>query len=404
MSTKESKTIKKFKEVVLKEKIKVVISNKAFSQISFLTQRISKVEWSAILLYTVEGHITEPEKMVCTVDSLYLMDKGSLAFTNHNYEAEDILEMFEDFPEYMNMKIGHIHSHNSMGSFFSGTDMAELHDNAPNHAYYLSLIVNNEGIHVAKLCFVGKQEIKSKFSMKNEVGKWIWTKFIEEENEDVLFIHDCDITLSMIDGKKFYERFNKVINKPVAPIQKLETPTSTYNYTGYRETTSDYMSDYLRSIKGEYTDKDYKLPKLPVKRDADNIPNRTLYAKAIIQCSLEGLYSKSLFMVTDTVEKQCIKDDDDSITAGYLEFFSVTSPTFLFEAFNEIYTGANAKEDLDVFIHETESAVALITGRIGDCIREAVEDVLMEVFLMQEEEEEAQAEALKLNEQIKNLV
>lgn len=40
-------------------------------------------------------------------------------------------------------RIGHIHSHNTMGVFFSGTDWGELEDNAPNHNYYLSLIVNN---------------------------------------------------------------------------------------------------------------------------------------------------------------------------------------------------------------------------------------------------------------------
>ena len=49
----------------------------------------------------------------------------------------------EDFDVRSQWKVGHIHSHNVMRVFFSGTDMDELHDNAPSHNFYVSLIVNN---------------------------------------------------------------------------------------------------------------------------------------------------------------------------------------------------------------------------------------------------------------------
>lgn len=111
MSTSEivNAGVKRLPEVTLPDKIKVILSSKAYAQISYLVQSISEVEWSAILLYTPEGHITNPSKMVCRVDSLYLMDKGSAAYTEHTYDNEDIIDMLEEYPEYMDMKWGHVH-------------------------------------------------------------------------------------------------------------------------------------------------------------------------------------------------------------------------------------------------------------------------------------------------------
>lgn len=95
--------------VKLEDKIKVNISLKAYSKISFLLQKISSVEWSALLFYTAKGHITDPGNMVCKVEDIYLMDKGTGAHTSHNYADEDIVKAFENYPEYMDMKLGHLH-------------------------------------------------------------------------------------------------------------------------------------------------------------------------------------------------------------------------------------------------------------------------------------------------------
>jgi hypothetical protein len=109
MSTASTNVKLKYDEITYSEKVSLIITSKAYTKICFLTQKIHDVEWSALLFYTVEGHIDKPEKMVCKVEDIYLMDKGSSAFTSHNYENEDVIKAFDDNPEFMDMKLGHIH-------------------------------------------------------------------------------------------------------------------------------------------------------------------------------------------------------------------------------------------------------------------------------------------------------
>ena len=56
--------------------------------------------------------------------------------------------------------------------FFSGTDWSELEDNASNHNYYLSLIVNNFMDFCAKVCFIAEAKNETfNFEAKDEQGK-----------------------------------------------------------------------------------------------------------------------------------------------------------------------------------------------------------------------------------------
>lgn len=86
-------------------------------------------------------------------------------------------------------------SHNKMSTFFSTTDMSELEDNAPNHNYYLSLIVNNAFEPTAKIAFIGKQSTQSisKRSFINNKGETYEYEIKDEVEEEVLFIYNCII-------------------------------------------------------------------------------------------------------------------------------------------------------------------------------------------------------------------
>lgn len=58
-----------------------------------------------------------------------------------------------------------------MTTFFSGTDMSELHDNAGSHNYYLSLIVNFSGLYSARVAFVAKRNIIMEYTNVNDESK-----------------------------------------------------------------------------------------------------------------------------------------------------------------------------------------------------------------------------------------
>lgn len=121
-------------------------------KIKYLCRAIPKVEWSGVLFYTIEGSIKNPATMVITLKDILPMDKGSKAYTEY-----DLDERFETYlmekPVRMSYNVGHIHSHNDMNVYFSGTDMSELNDNTEAHNFYLSLIVNNFMDFKAKVAY-----------------------------------------------------------------------------------------------------------------------------------------------------------------------------------------------------------------------------------------------------------
>lgn len=92
------------------------------------------------------------------------MDIGTSTYTEYeffqgdDYADDKVMNAMED----SDSKIGHCHTHHNMTCFFSGTDTAELHDNAPAYNYYVSLIVNFKDYTnwCGKIAYISKKTIK----------------------------------------------------------------------------------------------------------------------------------------------------------------------------------------------------------------------------------------------------
>lgn len=176
-------------------KIKLIIPDNILSQIKYLCSKIAAVEWSGILFYSVEGTITDPKNMLLTIEDILPMHKGTAAYTEYNFD-EKVVEYMMDNEESEKWKIGHIHSHNNMGVYFSATDWSELEDNAPNHNLYLSLIVNNAMNFSAKTCFVVESADKKEFNFfaKNESGqKYKYKTKVMEMKGKTLVVYDNEV-------------------------------------------------------------------------------------------------------------------------------------------------------------------------------------------------------------------
>ena len=137
------------------QEISLIMPAELLGKIWYLCHEINNVEWSGLLFYQPIGDIKDLSTFKIIAKDVYLMDIGTSSYTEYSFN-ESIMNFYDKFPEAMNYKIAHIHSHNSMNSFFSSTDDDELKDNAKNYNYYLSLIVNNKMDMVAKLAMAGK--------------------------------------------------------------------------------------------------------------------------------------------------------------------------------------------------------------------------------------------------------
>lgn len=142
--------------VALDTLIPLKINKEVLDQIKYLCKSIPKEEWSGVLFYTTKGSITKPNKFSIEIKTILPLDKGTSVFTSYDLDERFINFLEEDFEERSTWKVGHIHSHNVMKVFFSGTDIEELLDNAPKHNMYLSLIVNNYMEFVAKVAILAQ--------------------------------------------------------------------------------------------------------------------------------------------------------------------------------------------------------------------------------------------------------
>ena len=125
----------------------IIISKDLEEKIRFMCMQLPANEWSGTLFYTTKGTI-ENNDFEITATDFYLQDIGVSTFTEFqndaslaNYIVEhDLLDNYQAL----------IHSHNSMGTFFSSTDMDTLKEEGNDRNHFLSLIVNNAGIYNAK--------------------------------------------------------------------------------------------------------------------------------------------------------------------------------------------------------------------------------------------------------------
>lgn len=203
--------------------ITLKISERLQSEIFFLCNRIHAVEWSGTLFYkTLEGNLGE-ENCVLSAEFVYLQDIGSSAYTEYDPSNSDYIKFLMANPEVMDLKTGHIHSHNNMDVFFSGTDVSELVDNAPNHNFYLSLIVNNKNEMTARVAFM----IKKVSTIKMDVSSYLefrdhegnikttdveMTNEAEDKTEQVVYFFECNIVKPTFTCADRYEEVLKAKN------------------------------------------------------------------------------------------------------------------------------------------------------------------------------------------------
>lgn len=216
------------------KKFRLIIPREVSLKKNYLCQVIPSVEWSGLLFYTMEGDVDDVDNMIITLKDIHPMDKGTGGATSYILDASTVVDLFQDKADLMDYRLGHCHSHNSMPTFFSGTDNEELTDNAPNHNGYLSVIVNNKGDIVAKIAFMGKSEkvVSKKVSMKSVAGKLLEWVFPSQEEEDVVITVDAIIEEENPD-RVTDEIFLSKVSELLTPAKTTKKLTSSIWQAGY---------------------------------------------------------------------------------------------------------------------------------------------------------------------------
>lgn len=146
METKETKRTPLVKRST---SYKIIIPAAVERTIRFLCERVWDTEWSGVLFYTPTGDFEDGSLEIHCVD-IFPMDIGNATYTEFNM-SPDVITYMTQKPELLDCKMGLIHSHNNMSTFFSATDVSTLQEEGNERNHFVSLIVNNAGKYTAAI-------------------------------------------------------------------------------------------------------------------------------------------------------------------------------------------------------------------------------------------------------------
>lgn len=253
-------------------KPKLYIDHIVESKIRYLANKYPSNEWSGILFVEYNGNFDD-KSLSITAKDLYVMDIGSSGFTTFDsrnaeyfsYAVKNNLDEVCDF--------GLIHSHHNMKAFFSGTDSAELNATGKTRDVYVSLIVNNDGVYVAKITrrVQKKANVEWTVSYSDLSGNRTITKS-EEVNNIELEIYDCEI----VNGA--YNSVVEVLEEQIKKASKSGTRelqlTKTYPQSGITFQTKTTPTVNRTTPKSTYVPKPstFKVAEvLPFEEESDDI-------------------------------------------------------------------------------------------------------------------------------------
>lgn len=128
---------------------KLIVPEKVEEKIRYLISKFPHTEWSGVLFYKYTGSFEE-NNLVLTCEDIYPMDLGTAGFTEFKMTPE-VSHYIAQNIELFDCEIGNVHSHHSLGAFFSSTDQSTLREGGNDTNCWLMLIVDTKGQYVARI-------------------------------------------------------------------------------------------------------------------------------------------------------------------------------------------------------------------------------------------------------------
>lgn len=141
---------------------KLIVPENVEEKIRYLLRKFPSTEWSGVLFVTHKGTF-ENNDLVITCKDIYPMDLGTAGWTEFKMN-EDVAAYMAENIELFDCNIALIHSHHSMGAFFSSQDDKMLQQEGNDTNCFVSLVVDTKGQYVARI--TRKIQTKSEISIK----------------------------------------------------------------------------------------------------------------------------------------------------------------------------------------------------------------------------------------------
>jgi hypothetical protein len=375
-----------------------VITKKLKAQIDFLHRKCGKFEWSGELITREEGSVESLDDWKIICEDVYLVDIGTSAYTEYEvnkggFKAVDIIEMYEQFPGLLENthKNQHIHSHQSMKTFFSSTDSENLHDRAIASNYFMMLIVNFDGEYCAKVAFKAKQARKGNttLTLANNSDGYKPIKLVGGEDQEVLVVCDCTIEYNYEEVEesfsKRYEEIRKIVEEEKAK-KALAKPVQGHLYNSYNSKgSSTNYDDFDWDEKGKiWHPKDKKSKRIGemTKKEFEEYEKEVVgsgwelrHVRTVINSVLDGVPNEYGFH--DPIPKLAEKSKELSSVHKMEEYIMEFSADFK-EKFDTIYPYKNTDDHWADFLEITREF--LLPYKYLRLVKEILDDVEFELM------------------------
>lgn len=135
---------------------KLIVPEKVEEKIRYLIRKFPHTEWSGILFYNHTGGF-ETNDLVITCQDIFPMDLGTAGFTTFKM-TPDVSSYIAQNLELFDCDMGLVHSHHTLGAFFSGQDTTTLQLEGKDTNCFVSLIVDTKGTYQAAVTRKVKQK------------------------------------------------------------------------------------------------------------------------------------------------------------------------------------------------------------------------------------------------------
>ena len=337
---------------------KLQVPSNVEEKIRYLIRKFPHTEWSGVLFYTHTGSFEDGDLTIICRD-IFPMDLGDATFTSFNM-SEDVAAYMAENIELFDYDTGILHSHHTMSSLASGTDINTLQKEGNNTNCFVSLIVNTAGTYSAYI--TRKIQTKSEVTIKKLGGEYEFfgegtIRLGEEEpqsqqivNSEKIEYYEMDVEREVVDNPYDYldERF-KEIEKKKETEKKYNwsnfTPGTSYTPYSYKEpvqqTLPFYRGDNVDDVYNWWDDDEKSSSKKSQKEatieDFDYTPDPTFINHCVAHmliCSLipiSGRYNIKDFVENkmDRLYNNMFGEDEFSFQAwvdfilDYTMFYSV---------------------------------------------------------------------------------
>ena len=225
----------------------IIIPKEVERKIRFICKKSWETEWSGVLFFEYNGTFEDNDLNIICKDILVL-DVGSSVYTEFNMSPKVISYMTEN-PFLLDCQMALIHSHNSMATFLSTTDLDTLLEEGLDRNNFVSLIVNNRGEYTAAITRKvkikkvhtsynffdkGEQENTEETIDEETVVEWFNLNVIIEGEED--FSNIENELKAIKESKITINPFNNTLKTPLSNPKNIintKLPEKVYSTNGF---------------------------------------------------------------------------------------------------------------------------------------------------------------------------